>query len=69
MTDRTRLIRISFGLVAVVGVAAILLLYAAAVLGRVPYAPMELAGFAIGGGWLVWYVIRLDRLAGSTAGR
>jgi hypothetical protein len=58
-----------FGRASLVAIAAILLLYAAAVLGLVPYAPMELAGFAIGGGWLVWYVIRLDRLAGSTAGR
>lgn len=57
-----------FGRASLAAIAAILLLYAAAVLGLVPYAPMELAGFAIGGGWLVSYVIRLDRLAGSTAG-
>jgi hypothetical protein len=53
-TDRARLIRISFGL--------------AAVMGLLPYAPMELAGFTIGGAWLIVFVGRTDRLRGRRQG-
>lgn len=57
----------AFGRASLAGIAGILLLYAAAVLGLVPYAPMELAGFGIAGVWLLVFVARLDRLAGASA--
>jgi hypothetical protein len=55
----------AFGRASLLGIAAILLLYAIAVLGLVSYAPMELAGFGIAGAWLLVFVTRLDRLAAA----
>ncbi len=57
----------AFGRASLLGIAAILLLYATAVLGLVAYAPMELAGFGIAGAWLLAFVTRLDRLAAASA--
>jgi hypothetical protein len=51
-----------FGRASLAAIAAILLLYAAAVVDLVAYAPMELAGFGIAGAWLLVFVDRLDRL-------
>jgi hypothetical protein len=44
-------------------IAVVLLLYVAAIGGWIAYAPMELAGFGIGGAWLVAFVARLEAIA------
>jgi hypothetical protein len=57
-----------FGRLSLGAIALILMLYWAAVIGLLPYAPMELAGFMVGGAWLIVFVGRTDRLRGRRQG-
>jgi hypothetical protein len=52
-----------FGRLSLAAIALILGLYWAAIVRLVSYAPMELAGFAIGGAWLIALAGRVERLA------
>jgi hypothetical protein len=54
-----------FGRASLAGLAAILVLYALAVAGAVPYWTMEIVAFAVCGIWLVAFVERLGALAGA----
>jgi len=57
-----------FGRASLAGLAAILVLYLAAIAGLVPYAAMELVAFGVVGAWLVGFLAALTALVPGLTG-